>query len=107
MVKINDLSGVLDDDLLDIIYEERCEKLSEITIVDRKNIDRLLEKKKKAYEDINIAINNIPNVFVKTQKMIKNSIENYLEILNAIGSYEGEKFYKCGLCDGINIKLNK
>lgn len=107
MVKINDLSGVLDDDLLDIIYEERCEKLSEITIVDRKNIDSLLEKKKKAYEDINIAINNIPNVFVKTQKMIKNSIENYLEILNAIGSYEGEKFYKCGLCDGINIKLNK
>lgn len=66
-----------------------------------------LKKKKKAYEDINIAINNIPNVFVKTQKMIRNSIENYLEILNAIESYEGEKFYKCGFCDGINIKLNK
>lgn len=48
MVKINDLSGVLDDDLLDIIYEERCEKLSEITIVDRKNIDSLLEKKEES-----------------------------------------------------------
>ena len=107
MVKINDLTSILDDDLLDIIYEERCEKLSTITILDRKNINSLLENRKKAYEDINIAINNIPNAFVETQKMIKNSIENYLEILNAIGSHESEKFYKCGFCDGINIKLNK
>lgn len=107
MVKINDLTSILDDDLLDIIYEERCEKLSTITIMDRKIINSLLENRKKAYEDINIAINNIPNAFVGTKKMIKDSVEDYLEIINLIGSYESEKFYKCGFGDGINIKLNK
>lgn len=107
MVRINDLSSVLNDDLLDIIYEDRCEKLSEITIEDQKNINNLLETKNKAYENIDIAINNVPNGFVETRKMIKESIENYLNVLNLIGSYENEKFYKCGFCDGINMELNK
>lgn len=107
MVKINDLSDVLNDDLLDVIYEGRCENLSETTIKDRKNINSLLESKKIAYEHIDIAINNVPNAFVETRKMIKESIEGYLNILNLIGSYENEKFYKCGFCDGVSIKLNK
>ncbi|MCI8443786.1 MAG: hypothetical protein HFJ37_01175 [Clostridia bacterium] len=89
MVKINNLTNVLDDDLLNIIYEERYEKLS--TIMDRKNINSLLENRKKSYEDIKIAINNISNAFVETKKIVKESIENYLNILNIIGSYESEK----------------
>lgn len=84
MVKINDLTNILDDDLLDIIYEERCKRLSTIRIMDGKNINSLLENRKKTYEDINIVINNIPDAFLEIQKMINNSIENYLEILNAI-----------------------
>ena len=104
MVRIDDLYSVLNDDLLDIIYEDRCEKLSKITIEDKKNINNLLETKNKAYEHIDIAINNVPNGFVETRKMIKESIENYLDVLNLIGSYENEKFYKCGFCDGINME---
>lgn len=107
MVRIDDLYSVLNDDLLDIIYEDRCEKLSKITIEGKKNINNLLETKYKAYEHIDIAINNVPNGFVETRKIIKESIEKYLEVLKLLESYENEKFYKCGFCDGINMELNR
>lgn len=105
MINVKDLRNVLSDDLLNDIYEKRCEKLSIITLDDEKNIKDLLEDKNNAYEFISIAISNIPNAFVETRKMIKESIDKYVEVLNSIGSYENEKFYKCGFCDGMNIRL--
>ena len=107
MVKIRDLENILSDNLLNDIYEQRCEKISTITKEDGKNIKDLLEDKNKAYEFIDIAINNVPNAFVETRKMIKESVEGYLNVLNLIVSYENEKFYKCGFCDGISVKSIK
>lgn len=46
MVKIKELENILSDDLLNDIYEQRCEKISIITKEDEKNIKDLLEDKK-------------------------------------------------------------
>lgn len=106
MIKNIDLKNILDDDILDVIYMGRVEDLSIIAKKDKENLKDLLKKRKNSYEQIEIAINNIPNAFTETRKMIIESIESYLEIVNIVGSYENETFYKCGFRDGINIISN-
>ena len=103
MVKVRNLKKLLRDDVIDVIYMGRLESLSIITTEDKENINELLEDRKKAYAQIDAAINNIPNEFTETRNYIRESIDNYLEIVNAIAGYENEKFYKAGFCDGISV----
>ena len=64
----------------------------------------MLKKRKETYEIIDIAIDNIPDLFIESKKYIRESIEKYLEIANEIVGYENEKFYKAGFCDGMSLK---
>lgn len=66
---------------------------------------KLFLKKSENYSKIYDAIDNIPDAFVETITGIKNSLQNYLEIINEIQGFENEKFYKEGFSDAINLIL--
>lgn len=86
-------------DILDKLFKQRENEIYSIRYNERK----LLSQSNKEYNDIFIAINNIPNGFTETRNKIQNSITKYLEKLNRFQGMENEKFYKEGFSDAINL----
>ena len=90
------------DDLLNKIFEQRENEIYEI----KNNERKLYSQKTKDYSGIDIAIENLPDAFTETRKVIKDSIEKYLETLNEIQGIENEKFYKEGFSDAVKLIFN-
>lgn len=88
--------------MLDKIFEQREEEIYNFTA---EEIEKSA-KKSQDYDNMYIAINNIPDAFTGTTKGIKTSIENYLESLNDLQGMENKKFYQKGFSDAINLILN-
>lgn len=86
-------------DTLDKLFKHRENEIYSIKYDDR----NVLSQSNKDYNNIFIAINNIPNGFTETRNNIQNSITKYLEGLNAFQGMENEKFYKEGFSDAINL----
>lgn len=99
MKRENINSNIETKDILDKIFEQREEEIYNFTAEEREK----LSKKSKQYNDIYIAIENIPDAFTETINGIKVSIENYLETLNSLQGIENKKFYREGFTDAINL----
>ena len=97
---------LLSDDIVSELFHKREDSISNRTLEEREQIKQLLNKNNKDYENILIAIDNVPEVFVETKKLIKKNVDTKLETLNEISAYDNEKFYKIGFYDGINLIID-
>lgn len=105
MVTFEQLQCFVNDSILNEWFIHRENELASVTMEDKANIKDLLRERKKNYHNILVAINNVPNGFTETRKMLKESMDTYVETLNCVNGYNNEKYYKCGFCDGIKLFL--
>lgn len=94
MFKIEDLKEYINDDTLDNIFREREYELYTKSKMDEQYIAKITEKYPINYEELIIAIKNLPPHFNNTRENILNKLENYINRENLIMGYENEKFYK-------------
>lgn len=85
--------------ILNKLFKQRENEIYNV----RKKERKIITQYYKEYNDIFVAINNIPNGFTETRNNIQNSITKYLEKLNEFQGIENEKFYKEGFSDAINL----
>ena len=102
-MKIKDIEKYIDDRILNTLYKEREEGISEIAEEDKKEISKIKEKYPISYEQLLARINNIPPHFQNIREDILDAIDTYSMRENLLSAYENEKFYKIGFCDGIRI----
>ncbi len=105
MNKKVEITDFIDNSLLDTIYREREDSLYQHTEIDNKNIKEITKNLPITYEDLLVAIKNLPPHFNNTREFILERLEGYMERQNSLIAYDNEKFYKNGFCDGIKIIL--
>ena len=105
MNKKVEITDFIDNSLLDTIYREREDSLYQHTEIDNKNIKEITKNLPITYEDLLVAIKNLPPHFNSTREFILEKLEGYIERQNSLIAYYNEKFYKNGFCDGIKIIL--
>ena len=106
MSKMCKFKELLSDDIVSELFHEREDKIYNRTIEEKKQLKQLLNKNNEDYENILIAINNVPKAFIETRELLKQNIDTEIETLNRINGYDNEKFYKIGFCDGINLIID-
>lgn len=89
-------------DILNKLFNQRENEIYNI----RSNERKVISQNYTEYNNIFVAINNIPNGFTETKTNIQSSITKYLEKLNELQGIENEKFYKEGFSDAISLILN-
>ena len=99
------ITNFIDNSLLDTIYREREDSLYQHTEIDNKNIKEITKNLPITYEDLLVAIKNLPPHFNNTREFILERLEGYIERQNSLIAYDNEKFYKNGFYDGIQIIL--
>ena len=75
-IKITDF---IDNSLLDTIYREREDSLYQHTKIDNENIIELTKNLPITYEDLLVAIKNLPPHFNNTREFILERLEGYIE----------------------------
>lgn len=105
MNKKVEITDFVDNSLLDTIYREREDSLYQHTEVDNENIKEITKNLPITYEDLLVAIKNLPPHFNNTREFILERLEGYMERKNSLTAYDNEKFYKNGFCDGVQIIL--
>lgn len=100
-MNIKDIEKYINDTMLNTIYKEREDTISEIKEEKREELSRIKEKYPVDYEKLLDYINNIPPHFKNIRETILNAVDIYSMRENLLSSYENEKFYKIGFCDGI------
>lgn len=105
MNKKVEITDFVDNSLLDTIYREREDSLYQHTEIDNKNIEEITKNLPITYEDLLVAIKNLPPHFNNTREFILEKLEGYMERQNSLTAYDNERFYKNGFCDGIQIIL--
>lgn len=93
----------IDKSIIDVLYEEREDKLYMKNVEDKANLEELTKNTPITYGKLINAIKNLPPHFGNTREYILETLEGYMERQNVIVSYENERFYKSGFCDGINL----
>ena len=105
MNKKVEITDFIDNSLLDAIYREREDSLYQHTEIDNENIKEITKNLPITYEDLLVAIKNLPSHFNNTKEFILERLEGYMKRQNSLIAYDNEKFYKNGFCDGIKIIL--
>lgn len=105
MIKIKDLSDVVNDDVLEDIYQTRYEKVLTLSDVDKKLLEQLYKKRRGVINNLETLLNSLPDMFEETRKQINDFIESHTECNTIISSYFDEKLYKSGLLDGMKLAL--
>ncbi len=105
MNKKVEITDFVDNSLLDTIYREREDSLYQHTKIDNENIKEITKNLPITYEDLLVAIKNLPPHFNNTREFILERLEGYMERQNSLTAYDNERFYKNGFCDGIQIIL--
>lgn len=105
MNKKVEITDFVDNSLLDTIYIEREDSLYQHTEIDNENIKEITKNLPITYEDLLVAIKNLPPHFNNTREFILERLEGYMERQNSLIAYDNEKFYKNGFCDGVQIIL--
>lgn len=77
------------------------ENICTLTKYDRKRIKELT-KDNDTYQMLLDKIEELSNDDISKSK-VRNNLESYIDKVNAISSYENEKFYKNGFADAINL----
>lgn len=99
-MKIRDIEKYTNDTMLNTIYKEREDTISEIK-EDKEELSKIKEKYPVDYEKLLDYINNIPPHFRNIRENLLNAIDIYSMRENLLSANENEKFYKIGFCDGI------
>ena len=97
------MNNINKNKIMENLYRSREDSLYALNSEDKIKLGKLFSEKKIKDEQLTIAISNIPNVFTETTKNLKKAIEEKVEILMEISSYDNEKFYKAGFSDAINL----
>lgn len=100
-MNIKDIEKYINDNMLNTIYKEREDTISEIKEEDKEEISIIKEKYPIDYERLLEYIKNIPPHFKNIREDILNAIDIYSMRENLLSAHENEKFYKIGFCDGI------
>lgn len=103
MIEIKELGKYVTDDILNKLFWEREDKVKLLEEKEKQN--EIFTYDKKCDEDIQIALNNLPNCFEETSRRIKESVAEKIFSQEDIQTYFYEKFYKVGFCDGISLIL--
>ena len=105
MNKKVEITDFIANSLLDTIYREREDSLYQHTEIDNKNIKEITKNLPITYEDLLVAIKNLPPHFNNTREFILERLEKYMERENSLVAYDNERFYKSGFCDGVQMML--
>ena len=105
MNKKVEITDFIDNSLLDTIYREREDSLYQHTEIDNKNIKEITKNLPITYEELLVAIKNLPPHFNSTREFILERLEGYMERQNSLIAYDNEKFYKNEFCDGVQLML--
>ena len=89
MVTLNDLSNIIDNNVLHELYLARDLTLADITENDKMNLKEIQDKEKRDYETLVSAITDMREI-----DTIKNLIEQYVDSNAQISAYFDEKLYK-------------
>lgn len=100
-MEIADIEKYINDKMIDNIYAQREDTICERSKKDKENISKIKEQYPIDYEQFVEHIKNIPPAFNNTREDILYALGIYSMRENLIASYDNEKFYKIGFCDGI------
>lgn len=95
----------INNSMLDLIYKKRADSLYQYNKYDEEKIKEISTKNPITYDDLLVAIKNLPPHFNNTREFILERLEKYIERENTLSAYENERFYKNGFCDGVQIIL--
>ncbi len=105
-MKIAEIEKYISDDMLDAIYESRCDTLSFWDFVSQDEDCKRIEKEHPiSSNDVMALVRSLPNSFEKLKKQIIRSFDRLVSKQNLITSYYSEQCYKVGFCDGIRTLL--
>jgi hypothetical protein len=105
MNKNIELTSLINDSILDSIFKEKEESLYHQNKYDKEKIKEIYLENPISYENLLIAIKNLPPHFNNTRENIIEKLEQYLERENSLSAYDNERFYKKGFCDGVKMML--
>lgn len=105
MVTVEDLSSIIENDVLHELYTARDLTLADLTESDKKNLEELNKKEQAEYKNLLDILKNISEISEKLLQDIKSKIENHVDNNLQLSAYFDEKLYKCGVIDGINLIL--
>lgn len=101
MITIKDLSSVIDNDVLQDLFIQRNETISNMSKEDKENLKTLYDKCSQTRKRLTISLENLPNCFSESKKQVVKCVENHIESSAEVTSYFDEKLYKSGVIDGI------
>lgn len=105
MIKISELENYISDDLLDSIFNKREEDVYN-TKIKVAELEEIKKNNTMTYEKMIEIIRNLPPHFKNCRESILEALEQYSERQNLIQSFDNEKFYKVGFCDGIKMIID-
>ncbi|MDR0978898.1 MAG: hypothetical protein LBL91_03035 [Lachnospiraceae bacterium] len=105
MVTIKDLSSVIDNNVLQDLFIQRNEIISNVSLEDKKNLKTLHDNQKQTLKQLTISLDNLPNCFQESKKQIVKCVENHIESSAEVSGYFDEKLYKSGVLDGISLAI--
>ena len=105
MIKIAELKNYISDDVLDSIFSEREEDVHN-TKIKVKEIEEIKKDNTMTYEKLIEVIKNLPPHFKNCRESILKALDQYSERESLIQSFDNEKFYKVGFCDGIKMIID-
>ena len=104
MVTIEDLSNVINNDVLHDLFIQRNEEvISHVSKEDAKNLELLYAKQKQSRQ---ILSDSLSNYSLDNKEQIIKNVENHIEISAEVNGYFDEKLYKSGVIDGLALVLD-
>lgn len=102
---IKELERYVNDNMLDNIFNEREDSISELSNFDINKISEINKKYPANYENIIDYINSSIEISQDKKDKLLIMLDEYIMKENLLHTNESEKFYKIGFCDGIRIIL--
>jgi hypothetical protein len=79
MITREDLSSVIDNNVLQDLFVQRNETISNMSAKDKKNLKGLYLKQDQTKEELETSLNNLPNCFEKCKKQVIKCVDNHIE----------------------------
>lgn len=105
MIKIAELENYISDNILDSIFIEREEDIYS-TKVKMIELEEIKKNNTMTYEEVQTIIKKLPTYAKDCKENILEALEQYSERQNLIQSFDNEKFYKAGFCDGMKMIID-
>ena len=105
MINIEEIKNYISEDALDSLFKAREEELFSRKEVS-KQIEEIKKEKTMSYTNFEQIIINLPPHFRHCREEILNALGEYADREGLIQSFDNERFYKIGFCDGIKMMLD-